>query len=525
VAVLNGGADLADDDWETLRRHPEEGQRLAAGFVPWLGEWGRTIVEHHERWDGSGYPNGLAGEQISYGARIVAVADSFEVMTAARSYAPARSAAAARAELARCAGSQFDPDIVRAFLGVSVRRLTWVLGPLTWAVQAPVVATVDKAGQAVKVATVSAVAVGVLASGWVTTAQLLPWDDSFGGDRNTEASALTGGLDGGPATEGGSGGSDGPSGGGPEADGPGTGGDDADDDTAVGGQTPNAGDAGPAGGPAGTDLAAAGPTPRDPAVRERAAGSSRTTPPVVAGPPRSAAAPAPPAPAPPAPATEDPATEDPAPPAPAPEDPAPVPPESVPPEESAPPREEPGRLFLVAQGDDEVRFSRTAPRSDGPPPDIDDDGEPGYTLDGSDQGLDADDEDERLDVAWRVQERLVLDGRPELALWIDRRDEATGRLRAVVGLYTCDKDDVDDDDLDDIDSDDCQLLTTGRLNDGRPDPGGFVRHDVRLGRVDVTVPAGDVLLLSIVGDERSGPLLIGFGTVDAPSRLELPVRP
>jgi HD-GYP domain-containing protein (c-di-GMP phosphodiesterase class II) len=165
TAVLNGGRELDDEQWEVLRRHPEEGQRLAAGFVTWLGPWGRTIVEHHERWDGAGYPAGIAGEEISLGARIVAVADSFEVMTAHRSYAPARSAVQAREELARCAGSQFDPAVVRAFLGISVRRLSWVLGPVTWAAQVPLVATLDRGGQFAKVAAVSLIAGSLLVLG------------------------------------------------------------------------------------------------------------------------------------------------------------------------------------------------------------------------------------------------------------------------------------------------------------------------------------------------------------------------
>ena len=165
--VLNGGSDLSDDEWETIRRHPHEGQRLAAGLLPWLGEWGAAVVAHHERWDGSGYPAGLAGADIPYGARIVAVADAFEVMTSARSYHRPRSAAAARKELTRCAGAQFDPQVVRAFLGISVGRLRWVLGPVTWLAQLPFAAAADRAGQVAKGAATAAavgslVAVGVV---------------------------------------------------------------------------------------------------------------------------------------------------------------------------------------------------------------------------------------------------------------------------------------------------------------------------------------------------------------------------
>lgn len=161
VAVLNKPSSLDDDEWETIRQHPEEGTRLAAGLLPWLGEWGRAIGEHHERWDGLGYPAGLAGEQISLSARIVAVADSYEVMTTSRSYSRARSAALARQELTDCAGAQFDPQVVRSFLSISLGRLRWVFGPLTWLAEVPLLA-LDRGGQAARLAT-AALGVGGLA--------------------------------------------------------------------------------------------------------------------------------------------------------------------------------------------------------------------------------------------------------------------------------------------------------------------------------------------------------------------------
>ena len=163
--VLNGAGKLDEDGWALMHRHPEEGERLLNGLLPWLGEWGDAVVQHHERWDGSGYPFGLQGEQISYAARIVALADSFEVMTSARSYKQAHNAAWARAELTRCAGKQFDPALVRAFLGISLGRLRWVLGPVTWLAELPFVATADRAGQTVKVASVTAMAAGLLIVG------------------------------------------------------------------------------------------------------------------------------------------------------------------------------------------------------------------------------------------------------------------------------------------------------------------------------------------------------------------------
>jgi 3-hydroxyisobutyrate dehydrogenase-like beta-hydroxyacid dehydrogenase len=130
--VLGKPSRLDEDEWQLVRRHPAAGAELAAGLEPFLGEWFSAIGQHHERWDGSGYPEGLAGEQIGRAARIVAVADSFEVMTTGRSYRAARDAASARAELVACSGTQFDPTVVRALLDVSLSRLERVLGPLAF---------------------------------------------------------------------------------------------------------------------------------------------------------------------------------------------------------------------------------------------------------------------------------------------------------------------------------------------------------------------------------------------------------
>jgi hypothetical protein len=124
-------------EWEQLQCHPTEGARLTAGLSPWLGGWADTIEQHHERWDGTGYPHGLAGTEISLGARIVAVADTYEVMTARRPYQRPVSPDAARKELSRCAGTQFDPAVVRAFLNIAIGDLHRVLGPLSWLAELP----------------------------------------------------------------------------------------------------------------------------------------------------------------------------------------------------------------------------------------------------------------------------------------------------------------------------------------------------------------------------------------------------
>ena len=144
--ILNKSGEPSEDEWEVLRQHPIEGSRLIEPIREWLGEWGLAVEQHHENYDGSGYPYGLAGEQISYAARIVSVADAFEVMTAPRSYKISMSSSAARKELTRCAGTQFDPAIVRAFLNVSVGRQRWVIGPLSWVVDVPVVSLFSNLG-------------------------------------------------------------------------------------------------------------------------------------------------------------------------------------------------------------------------------------------------------------------------------------------------------------------------------------------------------------------------------------------
>jgi len=111
---------LTDSERLVLERHPQIGFRMldSLGVDPVAD----LVLHHHERWDGAGYPDGLAGEQIPIGARIIFVTDAYDAMVSDRSYRPKRSADAALEELWRCAGTQFDPGIVAAFteeLGVS----------------------------------------------------------------------------------------------------------------------------------------------------------------------------------------------------------------------------------------------------------------------------------------------------------------------------------------------------------------------------------------------------------------------
>jgi len=108
---------LTEDEWALVRRHPSAGaEMLAAVDFPWDV---RPIVEsHHECWDGSGYPHGLAGERIPLAARIVCACDAWSAMTTDRSYRKARPAAEAGAELRASSGTHFDPRVVDALLFV-----------------------------------------------------------------------------------------------------------------------------------------------------------------------------------------------------------------------------------------------------------------------------------------------------------------------------------------------------------------------------------------------------------------------
>jgi HD-GYP domain-containing protein (c-di-GMP phosphodiesterase class II) len=113
-AILNKPGALDPDELEVMRRHAVAGQHILAGFEPAVV--GRLVRASHERWDGSGYPDGLRGEEIPLGARIITICDSYDAMTHARPYRPARSVSEALAELRHGAGRRFDPALVAVFL-------------------------------------------------------------------------------------------------------------------------------------------------------------------------------------------------------------------------------------------------------------------------------------------------------------------------------------------------------------------------------------------------------------------------
>jgi hypothetical protein len=162
--ILNKSGRPDEAEWKILQGHPAAAAHYLEPLGDWLGEWRNAATEHHERWDGGGYPLGLRGEEITLAGRIVAVADAYDTITSVRSYKKAMSAADARAEIARCAGTQFDPAVVRSFLAVSVGDLRRVMGPVSWLAQLPILATAPTASiPAVSNAVVSSMAAGTVA--------------------------------------------------------------------------------------------------------------------------------------------------------------------------------------------------------------------------------------------------------------------------------------------------------------------------------------------------------------------------
>jgi diguanylate cyclase (GGDEF)-like protein len=113
-AILTKAGPLNEDEWAYMRRHTLIGERILAA-VPALLPVARLVRSSHERWDGTGYPDGLRGEQIPLGARVVAVCDAYDAMVSYRPYRDGMPPTEALAELRRCAGTQFDPRVIEAF--------------------------------------------------------------------------------------------------------------------------------------------------------------------------------------------------------------------------------------------------------------------------------------------------------------------------------------------------------------------------------------------------------------------------
>jgi HD-GYP domain-containing protein (c-di-GMP phosphodiesterase class II) len=117
-AILFKSSSLTEEEYALVRRHPIIGSEILRD-VDFLGEGKLVVRHHHERWDGSGYPDGLTGDTIPLAARVFAVADALDALTTDRPYRPAISFAQAREVVLAGAGSQFDPDVVAAYQQIS----------------------------------------------------------------------------------------------------------------------------------------------------------------------------------------------------------------------------------------------------------------------------------------------------------------------------------------------------------------------------------------------------------------------
>jgi putative nucleotidyltransferase with HDIG domain len=117
--ILRKGSPLSDEEWLIMKQHPNWGYEMLAEVSFLQSEALDLIYSHHERWDGAGYPRGLAGEDIPLGARVFAVVDTYDAITSDRPYRRARLHAVAIAELQRVSGQQLDPRVVEAFQEIS----------------------------------------------------------------------------------------------------------------------------------------------------------------------------------------------------------------------------------------------------------------------------------------------------------------------------------------------------------------------------------------------------------------------
>ncbi|HSO51390.1 MAG TPA: HD domain-containing phosphohydrolase [Actinomycetes bacterium] len=140
--LLHKPGPLDAEEWTFVRRHPLIGERII-GAAPALAGAAKLVGATHERLDGSGYPNGVAGDQIPLGARVIAVCDAFTAMTFPRTYAPQLTVPQAIEELRRCAGTQFDPTVVDALANLVV-GLTWP--PERSSTHAGIAGNIDRVG-------------------------------------------------------------------------------------------------------------------------------------------------------------------------------------------------------------------------------------------------------------------------------------------------------------------------------------------------------------------------------------------
>jgi response regulator RpfG family c-di-GMP phosphodiesterase len=127
-AILLKAGKLTEAEWAEMRRHPQIGFDILKS-IEFLGPPAELVLSHQERFDGRGYPRGLSGDQIPIAARVFAIADTYDAMTTHRPYRPALPPEAAREEIARCSGTQFDPRCADAFLSLSPEELAALARP------------------------------------------------------------------------------------------------------------------------------------------------------------------------------------------------------------------------------------------------------------------------------------------------------------------------------------------------------------------------------------------------------------
>jgi response regulator RpfG family c-di-GMP phosphodiesterase len=129
-AILLKPGKLTDEEWVVMKTHPQIGYDILKA-IPFLGSPAEVVLAHQERFDGKGYPRGLAGEGVPLGARIFAIADTFDAITSDRPYRKKQTPEAAQEEMRRCSGTQFDPKCVEAFLTITLPELEELARPTT----------------------------------------------------------------------------------------------------------------------------------------------------------------------------------------------------------------------------------------------------------------------------------------------------------------------------------------------------------------------------------------------------------
>jgi response regulator RpfG family c-di-GMP phosphodiesterase len=127
-AILLKPGKLTEEEWTVMRTHPQIGHDILRA-IPFLGSPADIVLAHQERYDGKGYPRGLAGEAVPLGARVFAIADTYDAITSDRPYRKRQTPEAARQEITRCSGTQFDPRCVEAFLTISEAELLELARP------------------------------------------------------------------------------------------------------------------------------------------------------------------------------------------------------------------------------------------------------------------------------------------------------------------------------------------------------------------------------------------------------------